>query len=149
MRVVSILMVMFFPMVVIGQLTVGAKNAKVLSVVKNGPVLIASITYTTSGTDTTYNLEFNNADESAPVKDMRKVSFASNGNTLSGLYEVLKDFFSEKNKKNKAHMVDFTLGETKITASNVRMLGKTSIMVKSPDGFFYLTEKQLEKLFNK
>lgn len=149
MKILSAILLLVLPMIGFAQISISSQNAKVFSTVKRGPVLIASITYTTAGADTTYNLEFNNADEDAPTLDLNKVSFSGSGNTLSGLYEVLKSFFSEEHKKNKAYMVEFELGGSKITASNVRVLGKTSIMIKTPEGFFYLTENQVDKLFNK
>ena len=96
--------------------------------------------------DTLYTLLFRNQ-EYQQLVDYSSVTFSAEDNTLKKLYDILKSVFTEENKKNKEYKVKLKLGETEVIISNFRIMGGTSVMFFTSDGYITLTEKQVDKLF--
>lgn len=107
-----------------------------------------SLEYQIIEKDTVCVLYYNNA-EYTTLTDIQSISFDPDENTIQKLYDALKSFFLKENEKNKDYELSFTLGKTDVTLSHKRTLGITYIMFFTVDGYFYLTQRQVEKLFGK
>lgn len=125
-----------------------ASKAVTVGKVKSGSALIAEMSYTVEDNDTLYTIIYNNA-EYKTLTDIQAIAFDGQDNTFGKLYDVLKTFFSDENKKNKNYSVSLKLGGKNVTLMNMRVMGITSVMVHGEKGYFYLTEKQVDKLFGK
>jgi hypothetical protein len=115
---------------------------------KNGATIGAELTYRINDGDTLYTLLFNDL-EYKYLTEYKSISFDGTGGVVNQLYDVMKTFFSDENKKNKDYKKNLRLGDTNITLMNMKVMGVTSIMFHAKGGYFYLTEKQLNKLFGK
>lgn len=123
--------------------------ANVVGRIKSVGSLVAEITYRIQeDKDTLYTLLYRNSEYSTLV-DYQSVKFSSEGNTLNELYKIMKSVFADENKKNKDYKVSFKLGETEVIVSNFRMMGVTNAMFFTRKGHFFISDKQLEKLFGK
>lgn len=121
----------------------------VIGTIKAGGVLHQELSYRLDGDkDTVYTLMYKNV-QYRTLSDYESVSFNSDGNTLEELYKVMKSVFSSENAKNKEFKVQFTLGETDVIVSNFRQMGITTAMFYTKDGYTFIGEKQLDKLFGK
>lgn len=123
-------------------------KAVTLGKVKSGSALIAELTYTVEDKDTLFTIFYNNA-EYKTLTDIQAIVFDGQDNTFGKFYDVLKSFFSDENKKNKEYAVSLKLGGKNVNLMNMRVMGTTSVMVHGEKGYFYLTEKQVDKLFGK
>ena len=132
------------------QIQIQTSNSEVIvGKCKNGAYTQAQLSYTIQeDKDTLYAFLFLNAKFSA-LTDYQTIQFSGENNAVSDLYNILKSFFTEENKKNKEYKVEFKLGNTQVIASNVRIMGVTSVMIFTTKGYVYLTEKQVEKVFGK
>ncbi|MEO7309224.1 MAG: hypothetical protein ABIX01_02410 [Chitinophagaceae bacterium] len=113
-----------------------------------GGITKAKMEYIASGTDTTYNLFIKD------VRDMTKdnyfnISFRSSGRTFEKLYTILKSFFLPENKKDKKYTRTFNLGNTGVNVQHYRLLTGRGIMFYTRDGYTYLDEGDVDKLFGK
>ena len=116
---------------------------------KNGAYTQAQLSYVIQqDKDTLYTFLFLNAKYST-LTDYQSIVFSGENNTINDFYSVLKSFFSDENKKNKDYKVEFKLGATQVIASNLRIMGVTSVMILTSKGHVYLTEKQVDKVFGK
>lgn len=116
--------------------------------VGSGGGFIAELYYTVSDTDTTYYLMYNNF-KYTHITDIQSVSFSSVDGTLEKLYSIMKSIFLSENKKNKDYKVALKLGSDDVVISNNRLLGVTQLMFYTPKGYFLISEKQVDKLFDK
>lgn len=108
----------------------------------------SELSYNVLDDDTTYTLMYRNS-EFKTLVDVESIKFSSVGNTYNTLYDLIKSVYSPENVKNKDYKVEFRLGETEVIVSNVRMMGITTAMFFTTKGYFYITEKQLDRLFGK
>lgn len=109
---------------------------------------VSSLKYSPQEGDTTYVLTFWNREFQRPI-DMQVIYFNGNQKTLDDLYTVCKSVFEEENRKNKDYNVFIQLGADKVLISTWKYYGLTHVNIRSKEGYFILTESQLEKLFNK
>ena len=133
------------------QIEVNRESSKdvIVGQVKNGAYLHSQLMYTVNGEkDTTYAIFFRNA-KYETLSDFQYVTFTNDGGTLDTLYNILKSFFTEEHKKDKDYKVEFKLGKDDVTVENFTMLGKTSVMFWTSKGYFYINDKQVDKLFGK
>lgn len=116
---------------------------------KRGGVTIAELYYIGGGDiDTTYVIMYSNA-KYTTISDYNSILFNGGEDVLNQLYGVIKSVYAEENKKNKEYKKQFMLGKDDVIVSNYRMMGTTSAMIWTDGGYFYLTEKELDKLFGK
>lgn len=111
------------------------------------PVGDFSITGFISNNDTIYTFTYRNSEYNSIVS-MESV-IIGNKTSLTDFYSILKSTFKDENKSNKDYLVTFNLGK-----DNVRLsysdIGKGSCLIYVENkGYCQLTEKTLDKLFNK
>lgn len=112
---------------------------------KNGGSIGAQLSRMESDVDTTNLLLYSNL-KYRTITDYQTIVFDGDPESL---YEILKTFFKEENVKNKDYKVNLRLGDKDVILSSTRTMGITSIIFWTDNGFFYITEKQLKKLFGK
>jgi len=119
---------------------------KVIGQLKTLGSLKAKLEYRIDGRDTIYFLF---------MKDFKKqeephyfgIKFRSTGDTFSKLYELLKSFFSEENRKNKNYSKTFRLGEEMVNVQHYLLVTGKGIMISTNDGYINLAERDIDKLF--
>ncbi len=82
------------------------------------------------------------------ITDIRSISFTASNEDFDGLYELLKTQLSADKGTEK----DLELGKSRITIKTIRNLGVSSLTIydlTGGGGYFYLTSKQVDKLFGK
>jgi hypothetical protein len=110
---------------------------------------VASLEYSKGDADVnTYILLYNNL-KYATINDINAVSFSATQTEIDAFYSELKNCFeAEKGSEKK-----FELGKETVWVKTIKNLGVTSLQITTSDdgtlGFFYLTNKQLDKLFGK
>jgi len=112
---------------------------------------IAELSYrlnSVEAADSIYTLRFRNA-KYKTMTELESLDFSSSGNTVSQFYTALKSVFLDENKSNKDYAITFTLGKDVVAVSAYRSVGVLMVMFQKGDGHFFLTEKQLDKLFGK
>lgn len=119
----------------------------VIGSVKPGARTIAELTRTVIDSDTAYGLTFSNA-KYTTLSDYKTVIFRGS-ETIDQLYNLMKTVFTDENKKNKDYKIDFKLGDNDVSIMNYRVMGITSMWFWSDGAYFYLSEKQVDKLFGK
>lgn len=116
---------------------------------KRSGLMIAELMYKVDAdNDTSYAIVYKNA-EYETLTDIQHITFDGGGEVLNQLYQVLKSFFTEENKKNKDYKKQFTLGTQDLLVSSHKIMGSTVISIRPDKGYFELTEKELDKLFGK
>jgi hypothetical protein len=152
MRQIITLFAVLFASISFAQIQVSQVHTKaeehVVGSLKPAGYFHSELTYRIEDKDTIYTLMYRNAKYSQ-IRDYKSLKFSGEDNTLNQLYDVIKSVFSDENKKNKDFKVELKLGETQVIISNFKTMGITSAMFFTSDGYFYLTEKQLDKLFGK
>ena len=82
------------------------------------------------------------------ITDINSISFTATDEDLDGLYQSLKtQVLAEKGTENTLE-----LGQSRINFKTYRALGVSSLMIydySEVGAFFYITAKQLDKLFGK
>lgn len=125
----------------ISEISLGQITAKetpkriIIGEVKASDKFIAEISATN---DTCFLLMFKN-EKYPSISDIKGISFTGS-QTLSDLYKILSSVISDKDYK-----ADFKLGGTEVSISN----RDSKIWVWTDKGYFFLTEKQLNRLFGK
>lgn len=110
---------------------------------------VASLEYSKGDADVnTYILLYNNL-KYTTITDINAVSFSATQTEIDAFYLELKNCFeAEKGSEKK-----FELGKETVWVKTIKNLGVTSLQITTSDdgtlGFFYLTNKQLDKLFGK
>lgn len=82
------------------------------------------------------------------ITDIKSISFTASNEDFDGLYELLKTQLSADKGTEK----DLELGKSRITIKTIRNLGISSLTIydlTGGGGYFYLTAKQVDKLFGK
>jgi predicted peroxiredoxin len=124
------------------------EQKKVVGQIKMMGTTEQSLSYVVIDEDTVYYFLFRNQ-EYKHLIDYSSVEFSGQDNTLEKLYKILLSVFSDENIKNKEYKVNFKLGNTEVIVSSWRMMGITAAMFFTNDGYCYLTEKQIKKLFGR
>lgn len=81
------------------------------------------------------------------ISDVKSFEFSASEADFNGLYDMLKTLISGPKGVEK----QILLGKTNVSFKSMRALGVSSLVVMdlSSSGFFYLSSKQLDKLFGK
>lgn len=74
------------------------------------------------------------------------IKFKGDDKLINDLYLVLKDQLKDENRNKKYNL---TLGETDLEIVGMRILGVNQLSVRTKNSWFYISEKQLNKLFGK
>lgn len=120
-----------------------------LGEVRQSGTFVADIHYYLHKQDTSCTLMFQNQQYKS-ISDIQYFSFSSDGNTLNTFYSLLKSCLTEENKDNKSFKVEFQLGKTFVILSPAKsMFNGHWTMIWTEKGYFYLTSKQIDQLFNK
>lgn len=77
-----------------------------------------------------------------------QISFKETGNDLEELYMLLNSFFTKENKRNENYKKTFKLGDEEVICQSFQGI-PIQIYFKTNQGEFYMSEKQLNKLFGK
>lgn len=140
---------MLLPLAASAQIEVSQTSKTVIiGAVKKGGAISSELSYKVSGADTSYTIVFNNL-KYQHIDDFKSFSFLGTGNALNGLYDVINTFFSDLHKKETDYEVNIKLGGNDINITSSRTMGITTAVIHAKGGFFYLTEKQVDKLFGK
>lgn len=98
--------------------------------------------------DTTYTLKYRDYQFKQTVS-IESIKFSGIGDTEDQLYNVFKSVFLEENRNNKEYLLKFTLGEKPVAIGNYKSMGTTMAIFMNGRSYFYLTDKQVDKLFGK
>lgn len=134
------ILILLFPLVTSAQIEVKPSSTKFTV----GKIKTVELYGLIIDKDTSYVIMYYSA-KYKTITDIRSISFKDNDSTIENLYKTLSSFFTDENRDNKEYKVEFKLGETNVIVSNM----KPSIMFWTPEGYFFLTEKQLKNLFGK
>jgi hypothetical protein len=74
------------------------------------------------------------------------IKFKGDDKLINDLYSVLKDQLKDENRNKKYNL---TLGETDLEIIGMRLMGVNQLSVRTKNSWFYINEKQLNKLFGK
>lgn len=110
---------------------------------------VASLEYSKGDADAnSYILLYNNL-KYTTITDIKAVAFTATPAELDAFYSELKKCFGAEKESEKK----FELGKETVWVKTVKNMGVTSLQITTSDegslGFFYLTNKQLDKLFGK
>lgn len=100
-----------------------------------------------SGGTNSYLWMYSNA-KYTTITDIKSISFTATDEELNGLYELMKAQMSAEKGTEKS----LVLGKSNITFKTIRALGVSSLTIydlTGGGGFFYLSSRQLDKLFGK
>lgn len=106
----------------------------------------AKMEYRVSGNDTIYFLF---------MKDFKKqeephyfgVKFRNTDNSFGKLYELLKSFFLDENRKKKDYSKTFKLGEDMVNLQHYLLITGRGVMFSTKEGYINFTERDIDKLF--
>lgn len=124
------------------------KDWTVVGELKSLGVTKARMQYLSYGNDTTYML-FMKDMKNPKVVNYFSVSFRNVNSTYSSLYDLMKTFFTDENKRNKKYEQTFRLGTTYVHIQHKPLITAHGIMLSTKEGFIYLSERDIEKLFGK
>lgn len=101
---------------------------------------------TTKGATNTYLWMYNNL-KYQTITDIKSISFTATEEDFNNFYH----FLEIQIKAEKGTEKDLELGKSRLNFKTYRALGVSSLMINdfTTGGFFYITSKQLEKLFGK
>ena len=119
---------------------------KLIGRLKFGGITRASLQYMNNGNDTTYLLFIKDVREQ-PKNNYFSISFRNVDGTYAKLYAILKSFFLDENKK-KSYSRTFKLGETGVNVQHHLLVTGRGIMLTTADGYTYLSERDIDKLFD-
>ena len=72
------------------------------------------------------------------------IKFKGDAKLINDLYLVLKDQLKDENRNKKYNL---TLGETDLEIVGMRLLGANQLSIRTKNSWFFMSEKQLNKLF--
>lgn len=124
------------------------KEIVIGEVKKMGRMQQKLVLFVEKGKDSLYAIFYQNARYSS-ITDIESISFGPEDDTFEKLYTTLKGVFTKENEENKDYKIQFMLGKTDITVEIEKVLGTVYARVWCSDGYFYITEKNLDKLFEK
>jgi len=113
-----------------------------------GGITKARLQYIASGKDTTYLLFIKDVRDQ-PKDNYFSITFKGIDDTYDKLYNILKSFFLDENKKNKKYSRTFKLGDKGVNVQHYRLITGRGIMLATDDGYTYWTEHDIDKLFGR
>lgn len=109
---------------------------------------IADLTYTKGDGENNYRLSFNDL-KFTHITAIKSIDFKGNEEMVNGLYSILKELIDGESGVEK----EFSIGKEYVAAKCISMVGVKSLKIYGTDtgnmGYFYLTKRQLDKLFGK
>ena len=101
---------------------------------------------TAKGGTNTYLWMYNNL-KYQTITDIKSISFTATEEDFNNFYQFLQTQVTAEKGTEK----DLELGKSRLNFKTYRALGVSSLMITdySTGGFFYITSKQLDKLFGK
>lgn len=125
----------------VGQSEGSKKN--IIGEVKKGRDLLAELSWKTlPAGDTVYFLMYKNREYQQLIK-YESLSFYPEGDAVQSLYNEFKNFFSDHTKQHKDYSAKLDIGRKSVTLSFMR----GQLLVIAPEGYFMLTERQVDDLF--
>ena len=122
------------------------KQLEVIGTIKPKRTISAELSYIIQDdSDTLYTIMFRNRKYDYILR-MQSIHFSGHDGTLQSLYTICKSVFSDENKTKKDYKVQFKLGGEQVIVSNK---GMSSLMFSTEKGYFYLTDRQVDRLFGK
>jgi hypothetical protein len=116
--------------------------------VKSVGMLIAKLEYSITEGDTTWFLLMKDFKKQEEVNYF-SIRFQSTGNACTQLYELLKSFFTDKNRANKNYMQTFTLGNAGVNLQHCALIAKHGVRLTTREGYINFSEKDIDKLFGR
>lgn len=123
-----------------------ALKRETVGVAKSGGVFVADLGFVVDNGDTTYSIIFRNQKYQS-IADVQNISFASEGGTADQLYQLLTDILTD-DKKESEYQENITLGETQVLLTKRKVMGVYYVNFFCSKGYFSLTKKMVDKLFN-
>lgn len=114
----------------------------------DGTDVRAKLSYAVTNRDTAYILSLRNAQINA-ADDYHSIAFSGSSKLVNELYGLIKLMLFKQNKTHKNYSITIALGAKLVVISTTRILGVTSAVICLPDGYNYLTDRQLDKVFGK
>lgn len=108
----------------------------------------AEFYYSVSDDDTLYTIMFSD-EQYRQIIDYKTFSFENIDSAVDKFYNAIKTVFDDANRKNKDYKLSIKLGDNDITIANYTVMGITSAMIFAKGGYFSLTKKLLDRLFDK
>jgi hypothetical protein len=125
------------------QLTAKKENSTMIGQYAKFGTIYAELGSKTTDGNTSYYLSYRNLTYSY-ITDIQTINFEGDDNTVNQLYNILNSLISSKETQ-----ANFALGNEDITVTKMNIMGINCLKIYTELGFFYLTKKQLDKLFNK
>ena len=113
-----------------------------------GTAVHARLAYEVNDNDTSYVLSLHNL-QNDTTNSYHSLMFSGNATTVNQFYSILKLMIAKRNKKHKDYSTTIALGNKLVVIATTRILGETSAVVYLPEGYNYLTERQVDKVFGK
>ena len=147
MRIVTLLVLLIISIPAFSQPGVKASPKKTkVGEVKEAGAFVADLYYTITGKDTTYVITYKNQ-KNTSTTDIQSLSFSGKGKAADKLYNLLSSFFGDPEKQEDGYKLNIKLGMEDITLSLARIMDTKSVMIKTNNGHFFLTEVQVNNLF--
>ncbi len=112
-----------------------------------GP-FIASLEYSKGDNQNQYMLSYNDATYTT-LTSINRIKFSGNEELIETFYQMLNDLISGDAGVEK----EFNIGKEVMSVKCIKNLGVKSLQIITSDrgtaGYFYVTKKQLDKLFGK
>lgn len=112
-----------------------------------GKIPQAEFCYFIDSGDTSYLILYRNA-EYETIVDVEDIRFVGGQEEVDALYNAIATAFEPANKKSKEFSIMLKVGDENVFISNSNVWGY-QVVIRDPDGYFMLNEKQLKKLFGK
>jgi hypothetical protein len=127
-------------------------NWQLIGKLKFGGITKSSLEFKNIGTDTSYLLFIKDQREGIKgpqdaAHNYFAINFKNTGGTYTKLYTILKSFFLDEHKKDKAYSRTFELGNTSVNVSHKRLITSRGIMFYTKDGYTTWSENDIDKLF--
>lgn len=151
-KIFLIILVSLFPSILFSQIKV-LDNEKPITVGKVGggatSPFIASLQFSKGSDDIdTYTLLYNNL-RYTTIEDINSIVFTATKVELENLYVILKNCLLDDSGNEK----QIELGKELVIVKTIKNFGVKSLQITTSDegstGFFFLSSKQLDKLFGK
>lgn len=112
---------------------------------------LASLDYNVSGPDTIYLLFMKDFTKRGENAEPRFFSIKFNGmdNTVEKLYQLLKSFFLDENRKNKNYTQSFRLGDQMVYLQHNLLVTGKGVMLSTKEGYINLSKGDIDKLFGR
>jgi hypothetical protein len=142
-KIIIVVVVILFNLTASSQLTAKKENSTIIGQYAKFGTIYAELGAKTTDSNTSYYLSYRNLKYSY-ITDIQTINFEGDDNIVNQLYNVLNSLISSKETQ-----ANFALGNEDMTVSKINIMGINSLKIYTEFGFFYLTKKQLDKLFNK